>query len=244
MKAILVRVAIDGSEDSGDWNAPCNPETGDFVYVPIQQTKIPNALGMERYYSKLIVPALDSFSKRNNDSISLPDHLIEKHMHLDPDFEHLTYGDTSSRGKKLLDFKEDDLVVFYASLEPIKKTKDNLVYALIGALVVKEIVRVKDVEPNRFDENAHTRNAERKDSDIVVRGKEGVSGRFEKCIPIGELRGKVYRVKKHILNDWGGLEIKDGYIQRSANPPLFEDPERFYKWLKKQNPKLIQANNP
>ncbi len=245
-KAILVRVGIDGTKDSGRWNAPCNPDTKNFVYVPIQQTEKSNAPGMERYYSKLIVPALDSFSKCNNRSISLPKHLMEKRMHLDPDFENLTYGDTSSRGKKLLDFKEDDLVVFYASLKPIKKTKDNFVYALIGMLVVKEILRVKDVDPKRFDENAHTRNAECDPTDIVVIGKEGVSGRFEKCIPIGERRNNAYRVEERILGEWGekGLEVKDGYIQRSANPPLFEKPERFYEWLKKKNPKLIQTNNP
>ncbi len=62
---------------------------------------------------------------------------------------------------------------------------------------------------------------------MVVRGKKGVSGRFE-------------------IGEWGGegLKVKDGYIQRSANPPLFEKPECFYAWLKKKNPKLIQTNNP
>jgi len=154
-------------------------------------------------------------------------------------------------GKKLLGFGEDDLVVFYASLNPREniKTKDKaesdrLIYALIGILVVKEIFEVKDIiDPKRFDENAHTRNAKLEPTDIVVRGKKGVSGRFEKYIPIGEKRDNAYRVKKQILDDWGGLSVEDGFIQRSANPPLFADLKRFYGWLKKQNPKLIQVNN-
>jgi len=97
-KAILVRVTIDGSDDSGEWNSPCNPTTNDFVHVPLKQEKR-NTPDMERYYSKLIVPALDRFSKRNNYSISLPDYLMEKCKHLNPDFKHLTHDDTSSRGK-------------------------------------------------------------------------------------------------------------------------------------------------
>lgn len=242
-KAILVRVGIDGTEDSGKWNGPCNPDKKDFVYIPIKQTDKPNAPGMERYYSQLIVPALNRFSGRNSPPVSLPKHLQNERMHLDPDFENLTYGDTCKRGKKLQDFKEDDLVVFYASLRTIEN-KGKLVYALIGMLVVEEVVEVKDIAPKRYDENAHTRNAKLDPTDIVIRGKKGVSGRFDKYISIGEWRDRAYRVKEPILKSWGGLCVKNGYIQRSANPPLFKNPSLFTKWLQTQDSKLVQANNP
>lgn len=246
MQAILIRVGIDSTTDSGKWNAPCNPKNGDFVYVPIRETDRANAPGMRRYYDDHIIPVLDKFSERNNHTISLPPYLLNERMHLDPDFDYLTYGDTDRRGKPLLKFVEDDLIVFYAALEPIQPiTSDKLEYALIGMLVVKEIVQVKDIsDPRRFDENAHTRISSPRPTDIVVRGKQEVSGRFESYLSIGECRDDAYRVQRLLLDKWGGLSVKNGYLQRSANPPLFRQPERFFNWLQQQNPQLMQANNP
>ena len=246
MQAILIRVGIDSTTDSGKWNAPCNPKNGDFVYVPIRETNRTNALGTKKRYDNQIIPALDKFSERNNHTISLPPYLFDEPMHLDPDFDYLTYGDTERRGKPLLKFVEDDLVIFYASLDPIKPiTNDKLEYALIGMLVMKEIVQVKDIsDTGRFDENAHTRISSPKPTDIVARGKQEVSGRFESYIPIGEYRDDAYRVQRSLLDKWGGLSVKNGYLQRSANPPLFRQPERFFNWLQQQNPQLMQANNP
>ncbi len=246
MQAILIRVGIDSTTESGKWNAPCNPKNGDFVYVPIRDTDRANAPGMGRHYANHIIPALDRFSERNNHTISLPPYLLNERMHLDPDFDCLTYGDTDRRGKPLLKFVEDDLVIFYASLDPIKPiTNGKLEYALIGMLVVKEIVQVKDIsDTRRFDENAHTRISSPEPTDIVVRGKQDVSGRFKSYIPIGEYRDRAYRVTCPLLDEWGGLCVENGYIHRSANPPLFCQPERFFNWLQQQNPQLIQANNP
>ena len=246
MQAILIRVGIDLTTESGNWNAPCNPKNGDFVYVPIKETDRANVLGMERHYANHIVPALDRFSERNNHTISLPPHLLNERIHLDPDFGYLTYGDTDRRGKPLLKFVEDDLVIFYAGLDPIKPLPDNrLEYALIGMLVVKEIVQVKDIsDTKRFDENAHTRIYSSRPTDVIVRGKQKVSGRFESYIPIGEYRDGAYRVKRPLLDKWGGLSVKDGYLQRSANLPLFCQPEHFFNWLQQQKPQLMQANNP
>ncbi len=33
MKALLVRIGVD--QAFGGWNAPVNPDTGEFLYVPI-----------------------------------------------------------------------------------------------------------------------------------------------------------------------------------------------------------------
>jgi len=79
--------------------------------------------------------------------------------------------------------------------------------------------------------------------DIVVRAKSGVSGRLTQCIPIGEWRDRAYRVRKDLLKTWGGLSVKDGYIQRSAVPPTFNNAERFYDWFKSQSIELVNRNN-
>ena len=109
--------------------------------------------------------------------------------------------------------------------------------------MVDSIERVKDVLPEYYDSNAHTRNIENVDTDIIVRGKSNISGRFRKRIPIGEFRNKSYRVKTDILNEWGDIGVKDGWIQRSVNPPLFLEPERFMKWLANKTPELMTSNN-
>jgi hypothetical protein len=66
---------------------------------------------------------------------------------------------------------------------------------------------------------------------------------LERCIPIGEYRDNAYRVRRDVLEEWGGLGVKDGYIQRSGALPAFTDPKRFYAWFKKQQPTLVRKNN-
>lgn len=238
-KAILIRVGID--QAFGNWNAPCNPETGDFVYVPIPQDS-ENIPGLEKHYADTIKPALKKFSTKNNVTIPLPENLENKRMHLDPDFNHLSYGDTKNRGRRLLDFNKGDVVVFYSGLRSIND-ESELIYALTGLLVIRSIDRVNDVLPNDYDSNAHTRNIKNVDTDIIVRGEAEISGRFKKCIPIGEFRNKSYRVKTEILYEWGNIGVKDGWIQRSVNPPLFLNPEKFMKWLHDKSPVLLASNN-
>ena len=89
----------------------------------------------------------------------------------------------------------------------------------------------------------YTRYLHVNDTDIVVKGKPFVSGRFTKCIPIGEFRKNSYRVKTNLLQEWGDLEVNDGWIQRSANPPMFRQTDKFLSWLRNLEPKLIAANN-
>jgi len=239
-RAILIRVAVD--QTYGKWNAPCNPNTGDFVYVPIPQDK-PNAEGMARRYVPAMDHAVQAFSERNAAPVVIPEPLHDRRMHLDPDFDFLTYGDTEVRGRKLLDLRENDWVVFYSSLRPLSGAT-RLVYGLIGLFVVESVRRVADIPMAEHDRNAHTRLLHRVDTDIVVSGKGGLSGRFERYLDIGELRDGSYRVRRDLLEQWGGLSVRDGWIQRSANPPLFSEPALFAQWLQARQPRLLAANNP
>jgi len=165
---------------------------------------------------------------------------LRGNAHLDPDFLNLTYGDEGRRGKPLHDLDEGDILAFYAGLKCTEQ--DKLVYALIGFFVIEECKDAEKIPKAKWNLNAHTRR-EFKDDDIVVFAKPGVSGRLERCIPIGEYRNKAYRVKKSIMEEWGGIKVRDGYIQRSGNLPQLSDPEKFCKWFKNQDVKLLRKNN-
>jgi hypothetical protein len=242
VKAILVRIGIDHSY--GAWNAPVDPETERFVYVPI-----PDGAGKQytranaHAFDKILVPLSDFAERCDVKDLRCPASLGELNMHLDPDFDYLTYGDNGTRrGAGIAVLKPDDLLVFYAGLRSIVVQKE-LVYALVGLFVVEEVVRAVDVSVERRHENAHTRWTTISENDVIVRGKRGVSGRFERCIPIGEWRENAYRVCRDMEEVWGGLTVKNGYLQRSGVPPAFLNASRFYNWLLEQGVALLERNN-
>jgi hypothetical protein len=109
-------------------------------------------------------------------------------------------------------------------------------------MVVERIVRVADVPENEFHKNAHTRIKNMNRDHLVVFAKPSLSGRFSSAIPIGEFRSRSYRVTNKLLEAWGGIGVKDGFIQRSVCPPWFKEPDRFLKWLDFQQVKLINSN--
>lgn len=236
MNGLLVRVGADLSPGGGSWNGPVDAGSGEFVYVAIPENSSVYP-GMEKPYSRL-APVLAKFG------VELPAHLRMRHMHLDPDFEHLTYGDQGERAKQLqATLRSGDLVVFYAGLADTGGAA-QLVYALIGLFVVKDFVLATEISPAQRDINAHSRRMlPPSATDLIVRGRPAVSGRLRRCVPVGEYRDRAYRVRTNILDDWGGLSVKDGYLQRSARLPRLLDPPRVMRWLEKQGPSLVQANN-
>ena len=247
MNAYLVRVGIDSTERSGGFNAPMNFETKEFVYVPIIEDRKP--LGnLNRTFQEFEDPC-----RRLGQC--LPRRLLEKNAHLDPDFSELTYGDVSGRdictgkcnyrGRPLTNVQENDILVFYAGLREIHH--GGIIDAIIGLYVVQESVSAREfAKGGSSDGNAHTR-CQYNDADLVITAKRAISGRLDKCIPIGKYRVNAHRVEKDILDDWGHLDVYDGYIQRSARLPKFKDPERFYKWFNQkiidQRILLIPSNN-
>jgi hypothetical protein len=233
MNGLLARVGIDSTD--GGWNAPIRRSSGEFAYVTITETKALRD-GMARRYDEFI-PVVACFAEQ------LPAPLLGLSTHLDPDFDQLTYGDQGQRGKRITSLTKGDLLAFFAALCPVDTPPRPLIYALIGLYVVDEIVPAKSVPTSRWAENAHTRRIPG-DQDIVVRAKLGVSGRLRRCIPIGELRDRVYRVRKDLLDAWGGLDIKDGYIHRSVRLPAFLNAGKFYHWFLAQKPELVAENNP
>jgi hypothetical protein len=164
-------------------------------------------------------------------------------MHLDPDFDHLTYGDQGERAKQLCILNRGDMIIFYSALADVRD-RPRLVYAIIGLFVVDEIISATDVSASARDTNAHSRRILSEGAeDLIVRARPRVSGRLERCLPIGEWRDRAYRVRRDVLEAWGGLSVKGGYLQRSARLPQFLEPEQFRRWFESQEPTLLQANN-
>jgi hypothetical protein len=236
VKGLLVRVGIDSTD--GSWNAPMRLTSGEFAYVTISENVNRQLRGnLARYYDEF-VSAAASFGEQ------LPRALLGTPTHLDPDFDYLTYGDQGQRGKRIVALlKPEDLLAFFAALRPVDGPSRPLIYAIIGFYVVDEIVSAGSIPEARWIENAHTRRVPT-DGEIVVRARPKVSGRLRRCIPIGELRGNVYRVRNDLLVAWGGLDIKDGYIQRSVRLPEFTDAAKFYRWFLARRPELMAQNNP
>jgi hypothetical protein len=244
MRAYLVRVGID--QAFGGWNAPVDPRTNEFAYVSIPEASAQRP-GLATPYD-LVRPALARFAEAHPDApprgVQLPAELARANMHLDPDFGTLTYGDTERRGRGLADLEAGDLVAFYAGLRPVSPCPHALVYAVVGLYRVAEVVRLLTVPAPRWHENAHTRRSEHRPTDVIVRADPRVSGRLRACLPVGEFRDRAYRVTRDVLDAWGGLSSRDGYLQRSAVPPRILEPARFLAWFERRRPQLVSANNP
>ncbi len=243
MKVLLVRVGIDS--EYGGWNAPVNPSTGEFAYVPIPETSEVYS-GYEKPYEQFKIPCQKL-------GVDIPKRLFNyKSAHLDPDFSNLAYGDNNQRGRRVCELEENDIVAFYAGLrstepktEPERKRK--LIYALIGLYVVDKVIPAECISEKDWYKNAHTRRPFDK-TDIIVFAKSGLSksrlsGRLERCIQIGGRRDNADRVTCELLDEWGGLSVKNGYIQRSATLPWFCNPEKFYEWFKNYKIQLVESNN-
>jgi hypothetical protein len=235
MRGLLVRVGIDSTY--GEWNAPVRTATREFVYVSIPEEALDHLRGgLTRYYEEFL-PPLNQFGQ------VLPDALHGMPTHLDPDFGLLTYGDQGQRGRPIATLVENDFIVFYAALRPMEGPPRPLFYGIIGFYVVREVVPAIGIPEERWSENAHTRRVPGPD-DIVVRAKQKVSGRLRFAIPIGTWRNGAYRVLPALLTAWGGLSVRDGYIQRSARLPEFSDAATFYGWFLAQGAELVEENNP
>jgi len=239
-KGLLIRVGID--QTFGNYNAPINPDINDYIYMPIPQSDDNFKPGMRTSYSQLC-PYFESWIQKNRSNIEFPQHLMNSATHLDPDFYFSTYGDQSTgRGLRVGELKNGDFLAFFASFKPITKCSHKLIYALYGMMVVDKVLRVAEVPDGLMKSNAHSRVQNANNDHLVVFAHPDLSGRFNRAIPIGEFRNRSYRVTNDVLEAWGGIGVKDGFIQRSVNPPWFSDPEKFLRWFDAQNVQLLNSN--
>lgn len=247
MRGHLVRVGID--QAFGGWNAPVCGSTGEFVYVPIPEEQPQGDLpGMRTSYTDQR-PFLESFCARHRvdlyDDLGFPRPLWRRRTHLDPDFGAGTYGDDGRRrGTILRSLTPGDVLAFYSGLRDVEDPRGPLFYGIIGLLVVRSVERAADVPPHHRCRNAHTRRLHPRPTDVIVIGRREETGLCDRAIAIGERRRGAYRVRRDLLEAWGGLSVKDGFIQRSAVPPRLIDPEAFLRWFRRQGVLLHASNHP
>ncbi|MGO8855591.1 MAG: hypothetical protein ACLQO1_07750 [Steroidobacteraceae bacterium] len=236
MKGLLVRVGADQTQDGGQWNGPIDSRSGQFAYVPIPEGK-PNRPGQERMYAEVAL-------KLAQLGVDMPANLSMARMHLDPDFEFLTYGDRGAKGTQLAKvLGRGDLLVFYSGLREVQT--QALTYAIIGLFIVDRIDRASTWPDSEAHRNAHTRRSLAKDAeDIIVVAKPKISGRLKRCIPVGSYRDRAYRVRLDLLDAWGGISANNGYLQRSAVFPSLLNAKKFWQWWGNQKTVLVQENNP
>ena len=254
MKVIMIRVGIDRGEYSGEWNAPCNPENGDFLYIPVPAGDRDEDPSLDGYYADTIASAIDKFSQRNHSHVSLPEWIKNESAHLDPDFCscRLSYGNSNNnKGKALLELTTGDIVIFYNSMQPINKPEQtgNLEYGIIGKLKVQAIKQVAAItDEAEIKRNIHSRRSNRVPTDVVVFGEPDESGRLEKYLPIGKYERlanysrSFYWLRNSLVEEWNGVNHR--YIQMSLNPIKLCDAHRFLEWWERQNPRLVHTNNP
>jgi len=92
-------------------------------------------------------------------------------------------------------------------------------------------------------ERPHPAGRDRGDRRRRPQGSASASGRFDRCLPFAGYRAGAYRVHEELLERWGGLGVRDGYVQRSARLPELARPERFLAWLDAQRVDLLARNN-
>jgi hypothetical protein len=233
-RALLIRVGADSTPLGGSWNPPMDSRTGEFAYVPILE-ECDTRADLRTGYD-------DAAKACARFGCTLPGRLQRQTSHLDPDFAALTYGDQKSRANQISSkLAGGDLIAFYASFQDVATA--TLVYALIGLYRIAKIERAGTVADGDRWRSAHTRRDPVRGSEVVVTADSATSGRFRRGVEFCDRRDGAYRIRRDLLAEWGGVTVKDGYVQRSARLPELSDPRRFLTWLTRQDVELLHRNN-
>lgn len=187
---LLLRVGIDAGYDA---HGPLL-EDGTFEYIPIPEE---NETNESRTFSK--IPG------RHGGQLSryVPMY-SDANPHFDPEFESYTYGDPGRKRHQLKRLSEDDLLIFYSSLDPVDIDVRFRLFAIgyftveeshdLDELTPEERVQVIDAYPN----NAHHKRKgltpetpHRENYPVIVKGKPGESHLFDVAKPLGDSNNDV-----------------------------------------------------
>ena len=194
MKALLLRVGID--KGSGGCLAPIF-EDGSFEYIPIPERQATNE---SRVYT-------DLFGRNGNPIIDfIPKKIHHSPPHFDPEFETFTYGDpTRNKSRQLAKLVPEDLLVFYAGLEPINKMNKPSLY-IIGYFTVKQVYdftkiphKKQNTVLNKLQNNAHTKRKYLDEGLVIVQGNPENSRLLKLARPLGDNNDNISSDLKSII---------------------------------------------
>ncbi len=225
MKSLIYRVGADSTPAGGETHGRLN-DNSYFTYLPIPER-----------YDSVSTPKYKEHPMKED----IPKDLLDRSIHLDPNFEKGTYGNIyvfcngnkNPKGQRLLEFKENIpfRLVFFSAL----KDKDgDIRYGFIGQLIATEVEKVNRLGDDQKKKNVHgqRKNGKGDGRSVIAFAEEGDlhSGRYDKFIEFADYRNKSYRVKQNLLKRWGGWSSNDGHCQLGG-PWTPWDHEKFEKWL-------------
>ena len=77
-------------------------------------------------------------------------------MHFDPEFDTYTYGDpTVIKRRSLLKLQPDDLLVFYAGLQPFNTNRYQTALYIIGYFTIQKVVDFNRLSQSDIEEYRH-----------------------------------------------------------------------------------------
>lgn len=218
MKAMLLRVGIDKGSDG--LLAP-RFRDGSFEYIPLSEKD--SQSGESRTFHDL--------KGRNGDKVSeyLPEKVVNRKIHHDPEFDTFSYADEGRKGQLLQKLEKGDYLVFYAGLTSQEDGKDGLY--IIGYLVVEGILEWGKLDQDlrhklerKYPTNSHLKRPRTRGVVLVV-GDKKKSKLLVKALPLSspkpDKRGRPYHAVSPAMEELLGIK---GSIQRSIPPRFIEDP--------------------
>lgn len=219
MKAMLLRVGIDKGTDGA--LAPIF-DNGSFEYIPISEGDAKSK--EDRTYGNTVGRSGKPFSTY------LPKGIGNRTMHFDPEFDTFTYGDPTCKRRFLLKLEKNDLIVFYAGLQPFQTRKYKTALYIIGYFTVDRMTDFNSLSRTeirqcykKYPNNAHLkRSYDTKDLVIIV-GNRKKSRLLGKAILISQTKydrnGRPYQAVSKKMEKSLGIS---GSIQRSIPPRLIK----------------------
>jgi len=214
----LLRVGIDKGSDG--LLAPLF-EDGSFEYIPLSE-RDPDS-EEKRTFQNLQGRCGKKLSEY------LPEKVVNRKIHHDPEFETFTYADEGRKAQFLIKLEKGDYLVFYAGLASRKKG-DGLY--LIGYLVVEQVIKLGKLDHDKQHtiQEEHPTNSHLKrhfkEGVVLVVGDKNKSKLLDKALPISspklDRRGRIYHAVSPAMEKCLGIK---GSIQRSIPPRSIEEPQ-------------------
>ena len=248
MQGLLLRVGLDNG--SGGGLAPIY-EDGTFEYIPIPETyETTQQLTFDDITTQDGRPYTDYVGTNN---VSSP-------LHLDPEFTTYTYGDPTHKRSQLAELTEDDLLLFYAGLNPEVSEGHPRLY-VIGYFTVDTVHELDDKTPteradlfDRLANNAHikrtklTPDSKHPNQDaypVIVKGKPDQSRLLEKARPLTDAYVSGTNQQYHMLDSVSritGYSTNKDLTRASGRWLKPEDEEQIRAWVNDETTGLVESD--